>query len=87
MRNQVAPSLLLYRPATTASPDRPHYWLVDGAFGEGLWPVLASGTTADVEVLRPEVCGAAPATSTTTMIAAIQAMLLACGQLRLLGAV
>ena len=49
--------------------------------------MLASGTTADVEVLRPELYSAAPATSITTMIAAIQAMLLACGQLRLSGAV
>ena len=49
--------------------------------------MLASGTTADVEVLRPELYRAAPATSTKAMIAAIQAMLLACGQLRLSGAV
>ena len=49
--------------------------------------MLASGTTADVEVLRPELYSAAPATSTKAMIAAIQAMLLACGQLRLSGAV
>jgi hypothetical protein len=40
-----------------------------------------------VEVLDPELYRAAPAPSTTAMIAAIQAMLLACGQLRLLGAV
>jgi hypothetical protein len=48
--------------------------------------VLASGTTADVEVLHPELYSAAPATSTKSEIAAIQAMLLACGQLRLSGA-
>jgi hypothetical protein len=44
--------------------------------------VAASGTTADVDVLRPELYSAAPAISTKAMIAAIQAMLLAFGELR-----